>query len=157
MTCLMAPSHYMNQCWLSSKVFCSIHLRAVSEEVLVNLICNLCWNITLLKLLPHFPGLDELIMESVHLGWNFLALKETQCHVPVQLWYCCLTVAQYQGLSDNINISISIHINIMPIDSVLIQTTAALIQEGVTKVCSCHKKVDWNIFVRHTRSYNETP
>ena len=36
--CLTAPSHYMSQCWLSSKVFCSIHLRAISQGVHLNLI-----------------------------------------------------------------------------------------------------------------------
>ena len=36
--CLMAPSHYLNQCWLIIK---SVHVRTVSQEVLLNLICDM--------------------------------------------------------------------------------------------------------------------
>ena len=48
----------LSQQWLlymltSSKVFCGIHLRAISVDVLVNLVCNMCLEITFLKLLPH--------------------------------------------------------------------------------------------------------
>ena len=46
--CLLAPSHYPNQCW-SSEVFCDIHLRAISE-VLINLISTMYTEITLLKI-----------------------------------------------------------------------------------------------------------
>ena len=31
---------------LSSKVFCDIHPRAISQEVLLNLICKMCFGIT---------------------------------------------------------------------------------------------------------------
>ena len=48
------------QCWLSSKVFCSLHLRAISKEVLMNLIRNMCSEITLSKLLPDLPGVNDL-------------------------------------------------------------------------------------------------
>ena len=58
--CLMAPNHYLHQCWLSSKVFCSIQLRAISQEVLMNLIRNKCSEITILKLLPDLPGVNDL-------------------------------------------------------------------------------------------------
>ena len=42
--CLMAPSHYLYQCWLilSSKVICGIHLRAISQEELMSLTCYIC-------------------------------------------------------------------------------------------------------------------
>ena len=39
--CLMAPSHYLNQCWLSSNAFCGIHLTVMSQEVFINLIRGL--------------------------------------------------------------------------------------------------------------------
>ena len=39
--CMTAPSHYLNQYWLIIKVFCGIPQRAISEEVLVNLIRNM--------------------------------------------------------------------------------------------------------------------
>ena len=56
--CLTAPSHYVD---LSSKVFCGIHFRAVSQEVLRNLIRNTYSKVTLLELLPHLTGPNELI------------------------------------------------------------------------------------------------
>ena len=31
--CLMAPSHYLNQCWLLISDVCSIHLTAISQQV----------------------------------------------------------------------------------------------------------------------------
>ena len=44
--CLTAPSCYQNQCWISSK----IHLKVISQEVLMNFIRNMCSETTLLKL-----------------------------------------------------------------------------------------------------------
>ena len=60
--CLTEPSCYLNQCWLasSSKVFCGIHLRAISLEVHWNLIHIMCLKITLLKLILHLPWASEL-------------------------------------------------------------------------------------------------
>ena len=42
-------------------MFGGINLRAVLQEVLMNLIHNMCSEITLLKLLPYLPGGNELI------------------------------------------------------------------------------------------------
>ena len=56
---LTAPSHYLNQYW-PSKVFCSSHLRSISQEVLMNLIHNLCSETTLSKFLPHLQGANKL-------------------------------------------------------------------------------------------------
>ena len=36
-------------------LFLSLHLRAISQEVLINLICIMCSEIKLFKLLPHLP------------------------------------------------------------------------------------------------------
>ena len=47
--CLMAPSHYLNQCWLPS----DIHIRAISK---------ICLKITYLKFHSNFPGANELIL-----------------------------------------------------------------------------------------------
>ena len=44
---------------LSSKVFCGIHLRAISQEVLMNMIRNMCSEITLLKLFLHCLVVSE--------------------------------------------------------------------------------------------------
>ena len=37
--CLMAPSHYLNQWWLITKVFYDIHLRPISQVMHLNLEC----------------------------------------------------------------------------------------------------------------------
>ena len=62
--CRQATSHYLNQIWLIIKVFSCIHLRAISQEVLMNLICNMYTEIPLFKLL-HLPGATELILEPL--------------------------------------------------------------------------------------------
>ena len=45
---------------LSSKVFCDIHLRATSQEVLINLFSNTCLEITISKWLSHLPRANDL-------------------------------------------------------------------------------------------------
>ena len=35
-------------------------MRGISQEVIMNLIWNVCWEITLLNFLPHLPGSNEL-------------------------------------------------------------------------------------------------
>ena len=44
----------------SSKVFCGIHQRAFSQHMLILLICNMCLEITLWKLLSQLSGTNEL-------------------------------------------------------------------------------------------------
>ena len=53
--CLKAARHYLNQYWLTctTVVFCGIQLRAISQEVLVNLIGNMCSKIIILWLPPN--------------------------------------------------------------------------------------------------------
>ena len=46
--------------FVSSNLFCGIHLRAILL-MLMDLIANMCQDITLLKLPPHFSGANELI------------------------------------------------------------------------------------------------
>ena len=72
---------------LSSKVFCGIHLGAISQKVYMNLIHNICSEITLLELLPHLPQVNELILQSVRKKvseksslwqpWNYVLLNST--------------------------------------------------------------------------------
>ena len=51
---------------LSTDAFCGIHLGAFNQEVLKNFSSNWCSEITLIKLLPHLPGANELIkLQSV--------------------------------------------------------------------------------------------
>ena len=64
--CLMTGNGLLPE-WLiadlSSNEFCGIYLRAISQEVPTNLICNMSSEITLLKLLPHLPGTNELYLQ----------------------------------------------------------------------------------------------
>ena len=46
---------------LLSNVFCVIHMKANSKEVLSNFIRNMYSEITLLKLVKHHPRVDELM------------------------------------------------------------------------------------------------
>ena len=46
---------------LSPKVFCGIRLRAISQEVFMNLSRNMCSAITMIKSSLHLPGANELI------------------------------------------------------------------------------------------------
>ena len=51
---------------LSTDLFCGIHMGAINQEVLKNFSCNWCSEITLIKLLPHLPGDNDLIkLQSV--------------------------------------------------------------------------------------------
>ena len=45
--CLTAPSHYQNQCWLIVNGFHGIHMREVSQEILMISICKMSWKTTL--------------------------------------------------------------------------------------------------------------
>ena len=51
---------------LSSKLLCGIHSRTVSQEIVMNLIHNMCLGIIFLKSLPHCPGANEL---KFYRGW----------------------------------------------------------------------------------------
>ena len=57
---MMGPSHYLNQIWF---FICGVlwhSIERISEEVLKISIHIMCWNITLLKLIPYHPGDNEL-------------------------------------------------------------------------------------------------
>ena len=52
-------------------MFCTIHLRVISQELLVNLIRNMCFGISLLKLLPRLQGANELIIKmTICVEWD---------------------------------------------------------------------------------------
>ena len=62
----------------SSKVFChfcGIHLRAISQEVLINLIDNKCLDIVLIKLLSHAPGANELMHQCKNTAATWDSIK----------------------------------------------------------------------------------
>ena len=57
--CLMAPSHYLNQCWL---IISEVHLmRPISQEVPHPPITKSSLKITFVKFHPNLPGANELI------------------------------------------------------------------------------------------------
>ena len=60
--CLMAQSHYLNQCWLI--IICDIHLRVISQEVLMKLIRDTCLEITLLNCYHISKG--TMVLMSIH-------------------------------------------------------------------------------------------
>ena len=70
--CLMAPSHYLNQCWLIiSEV--QWHIRAISLEMSQPSITEICLKITCLKCHSNFPGANELMdvgLLSMAVLWN---------------------------------------------------------------------------------------
>ena len=41
--CHQAPSHYLKQCWLTISGFSSIHMRTISQEILLMSICKTWW------------------------------------------------------------------------------------------------------------------
>ena len=78
---LTAPSHYLNRCWLSLLRFCSIHRGRFSQGVPKLLL----YKITLLKSLPHLPGVSELMVSvrrykhiSLTYWWQTHALLSLQ-------------------------------------------------------------------------------
>ena len=56
--CLMAPSHYLNQRWLIINGFCDIHIRAISQEILIISICKMGLKITFLPKTKYCRGLS---------------------------------------------------------------------------------------------------
>ena len=56
--CLIAPSHYLHQCWLNIKN----DLWHSPENNFTRSAYNICSDIALLKLVSNFPGVNELIM-----------------------------------------------------------------------------------------------
>ena len=54
---LMAPSHYMNHCYLITDRFCDIDMRA--QKILLILISMISLKIAFLKLLQHLPDASE--------------------------------------------------------------------------------------------------
>ena len=69
-------------------MFCCIHLRAI-PQVLMHLICNMCSEITLLKLLPHLPGINELSYVWLHgkctpKAWSWLIFESKFNDFPVK-------------------------------------------------------------------------
>ena len=67
--CLMAPSHYLNQCWLISEV----EWHSSSQEIPQSII-EIIWKIKDLKFHSNFPGANELRLQ-LHLPGNNELMK----------------------------------------------------------------------------------
>ena len=55
----MAPSHYLNQCWLIIVISSGNHLRAILQKLPQLLITEISLKITYLKFLSNLPGTNE--------------------------------------------------------------------------------------------------
>ena len=61
---LMAPSHYLNQCWLMITVAFTSEQFIAHEHNL-----NMCTEVTLIELLPHLPGANKLKSSQCLRSW----------------------------------------------------------------------------------------
>ena len=61
--CLMAPSHYLSQCWF---IIIDVLWHSSVSQVPKKLIYNKCLEIALLQLQPHLPGANELNISVLH-------------------------------------------------------------------------------------------
>ena len=66
---------------VSTKVFCGIHLREISQ-MLINFFCKMCLEITLLKLIPQLPGANEFILKGCRMSGDLICHFEW--HHPVK-------------------------------------------------------------------------
>ena len=57
--CRQATSHYLNQCLNAINELCHIHIRAISQEILMIPLCKMSLKITFLKTLPHSLGSNK--------------------------------------------------------------------------------------------------
>ena len=101
--CLTARSHSLDHVDLSSKVFCGIHLKAISHEVLMNLMCNIYLKIALLNptsvpvdnelKLTLKPGLTGMPQLWLVLEWSLIVLPISWwcLGTPTSSWYGSLT------------------------------------------------------------------
>ena len=86
--CCQATSHYLNQCWPRSMSPYGVTRPQwvnliITPVVLMNLICNMCSQITLLKWWLHLPGANELKKETHHVkdyNWPFQR-RRVQCEL----------------------------------------------------------------------------
>ena len=70
--CLMAPSHYLSQCWLLIKSVPWHSLESNFTRSTHELTCNICLEIRCLKLLPHMPGPSELMIRILSIDQTTL-------------------------------------------------------------------------------------
>ena len=78
--CQMAPSHYLNQCWLVRLVkFCSIHPRAIIQRVIKLLSCIMCLKNNSLNTV-------ETLYSTIYYSKYFIELNFDKSTQYVALW-----------------------------------------------------------------------
>ena len=121
--CLTASSHYLNQCWFIMK--CSVAFTwEFPQEIVMNLIPNMCSEIKLLKLPTHHRSGIKIIATSsrsqcVHSSWPGDAIWWHRFGSTLgQVMACCLTAPiHYQNqcwLMISSKVSCGIHPRAIP-------------------------------------------
>ena len=59
--CLTIPIYYLNQCWLTINGVLCHSLETISQQVFKISICKMSLKNPLIELLPHLPGVNQLI------------------------------------------------------------------------------------------------
>ena len=82
--CLMAPSHYLDQCWLTinKALLCWIHLRQIQWKTYNVSLTKMCLKITHLK---YQPGVSE----SDNLWMGMICLYSLQSQITEWSYYLC--------------------------------------------------------------------
>ena len=81
--------------------FCDIHLRAISQEMLMNLIRRKCSEITLLKSLPQLSSANDLNTRLTRIKHALETLKFLKSNFICTLLFgvvflkCCLSLSPY--------------------------------------------------------------
>ena len=122
--CLMAPSHYFNQCWLTTIGSCAIHLGTVSLEVLkTKTVSEMSWIHTFKSHNQSpFPGANDIIARidkltlvqltepklKMAVSICFLNHMITVCNMYILFLGCLLyNVCVYKWIIYNLNYSLS--------------------------------------------------
>ena len=77
---LKAPSHYLSQCRKSSVRSCVIHMRGISQEMII---------VTILKIInfrlqPHFPGAKDALRNAEFCLVSVVSTVGSVCHLTLQ-------------------------------------------------------------------------
>ena len=94
--CLTAPSHYLNQFWLSLVRFGGIQLRAISLDVLKIAVIRICYETTHLNLPPH--SLQNKCRTTDPDQQNLGRSGKLSFFVIYKFWQNCASVRQVSDL-----------------------------------------------------------
>ena len=128
--CLTAPSHYLNQCWLSAMRSPGIYLKAISQIQPQLLFTVKCLEIAYLKIILNLQGNNELTVHSsmvshnsiVHSTWitkvrhwyNFELTEQVSCGmsvVSISIPLHNVVVGEYIGFSSSVRPSVRLSVD----------------------------------------------